>query len=215
MAASSSGSSGVVDSLGNQPNQPATFSFPKKEFGKKNPVSRSFQATWFKKWPWLHYDQTNDRAFCFTCMKASKLGNLKVCASKGDDAFSTRGYTNWKDACGDKTGGFPSHERSQVHKYCVDAMTKTQKDVGELLSSELEKQKAVNRAYLRKVLENIIFLARQGLPMRGNWVSADEEGGGSEVHSNFHQLLLLRAKDDPGILDIMQRKIRKYTDHHI
>ena len=51
--------------------------------------------------------------------------------------------------------------------------------------------------------------------MRGNWISADEEGGGSELHSNFHQLLLLRAKDDPSILDIMQRKTRKYTDHHI
>jgi len=94
-------------------------------------------------------------------------------------------------------------------------MTKTQKDSGELLSTELEKQKAINRAYLRKVLENVIFLARQGLPMRGNWISADEEGGGSELHSNFHQLLLLCAKDDPSILDIMQRKTQKYTDHQI
>ena len=74
-------------------------------------------------------------------MKASKLGVLKVCTSKGDDAFLTSGYTNWKDACGDKTGGFPRHERSQVHKYCVDVKTMTQKDVGKL-SSQLEKQKA-------------------------------------------------------------------------
>ena len=51
--------------------------------------------------------------------------------------------------------------------------------------------------------------------MRGNWISADGEGGGLELHSNFHQLFLLRAKDDPSILDIMQRKTQKYTDHHI
>ena len=168
-SASDSASSDVLQTLGDQPNQPTAFSFPKRDFGKKNPVSRSFQASWFRKWPWLHYDQTNDRAFCFTCMKALKLGNLKVCASKSDDAFLTRGYTNWKDACGDKSGGFPSHECSQVHMYCVGVMTKTQKDIGELLSTELEKQKAINRAFLRKVLENVIFLARQGLPMRGNW----------------------------------------------
>lgn len=148
-------------------------------------------------------------------MKASKLRNLKVCASKSDDAFLTRGYTNWKGACRDKSGGFPSHERSQVHMYCVGVITKTQKDIGELLSTELEKQKAINRAYLRKVLENVIFLARLGLPMRGNWISADEEGGASELHSNFHQLLLLRAKDDPSFLDILQQKTRKYTDHLI
>ena len=104
---------------------------------------------------------------------------------------------------------------------------KPQKSVAELLSSEHEKQKAVNRAYHRKVLENLIFLSRQGLPLRGNWdlgasgapvsipAVADETGSGAEVQSNFHQLLLLRGKDDPNIIDIMQRKTRKYTDHHI
>ena len=52
--------------------------------------------------------------------------------------------------------------------------------------------------------------------MRGNWVAAEDEGGcGCEQDSNFHQLLLLRARDDPAILDIMKRKTQKYTDHHI
>ena len=78
------------------------------------------------------------------------------------------------------------------------------------------KKKEVNRAYLRKVLENIIFLARQGLPMRVNWVPTEgSEDGGSEQHTNFHQLLLLHAKDDPSIIDIMKCRTRKYTDHHI
>ena len=27
--------------------------------------------------------------------------------------------------------------------------------------------------------------------------------------------MLLRANDDPGMLDIMRRKANKYTDHHI
>ena len=211
--ASSSSSSG--SSLGDQPNQPSSFSFPKRKFGEKHPVYRSFQPSWFRKYPWLHYDQVNDKAFCFTCLKASKIGNLKVCASKGDDTFLSRGYTNWKDASGDKCGGFSTHEHSQVHQYCLEVICKPQKSVAELLSSEHEKQKAVNHAYLRKVLENLIFLSRQGLPLRGNWESTDETGSGAEVQSNFHQLLLLRGKDDPNIIDIMQRKTRKYTDHHI
>ena len=50
--------------------------------------------------------------------------------------------------------------------------------------------------------------------MRGSRVD-DETFGGCERDSNFHQLLLLRAKDDPTILDIMKRKTNKYTDHHI
>ena len=42
--------------------------------------------------------------FCFVCMKALQVGKFKLCASKGKalDAFVTRGYTNWKDANGDK-----------------------------------------------------------------------------------------------------------------
>ena len=52
--------------------------------------------------------------------------------------------------------------------------------------------------------------------MRGNWVSPDDsEGGGLEQNSNFHQLLLLRGKVDPTVLDIMQHRTQKYMDHHI
>ena len=60
---------------------------------------------------------------------------------------------------------------------------KTQKDVDESLSSQHEKEKEINRAYLRKVLENNTFYARQGLPMKGTWVSPspnDSEGRGSD-----------------------------------
>lgn len=93
-------------------------------------------------------------------------------------------------------------------------MLKKHKDVGELLSTKHTQQKAINRSYLSKVLENLIYLARQGLPVRGNWVP-EEGGGGCELDSNFLQLMLLRANDDPMILDIMKRKTRKYIDHHI
>ena len=46
--------------------------FRKRKFGEARPVFRCFQAAWFKKWPWIRYDQVNDKAFCFTCVKASK-----------------------------------------------------------------------------------------------------------------------------------------------
>lgn len=149
------------------------------------------------------------------CLKASKLGMLKSSTSKADDAFSVRGYSNWKDAVGIK-GGFSTHERMNVHKHSVELVTKAHGDVGEMLSAEIAGEKSRNRAYLKKVLENIVFLARQGLPFRGSWVSGgDESETGNELNSNFHQLLLLRSIDDATILDYMQRKKQKYTDHHI
>ena len=33
--------------IGNKPNQPRRYQFPKRSFGKKNVVYRSFQPAWF------------------------------------------------------------------------------------------------------------------------------------------------------------------------
>ena len=94
-------------------------------------------------------------------------------------------------------------------------MLKKHGDIGELLSTQHAQQKAVNRAYLTKVLQNIILLARQGLPLRGRWIPSDEESSASEKGSNFYQLLLLRSQDDASITEILRRKTHKYTDHNI
>ena len=37
--------------LGDKPNHPKTFMFPKQKFGDKKPTYRSFQSSWFEKWP--------------------------------------------------------------------------------------------------------------------------------------------------------------------
>ena len=87
-----------------------------------------------------------------------------------------------------------------------------------MMSSECKEQKAVNRAYLRKVLWNVVLIhvARQGLPFRSNCVPAEKEWeAGAEVKSNFYQLLLLHAQDHLNILKVMCQKTHRYTDHHI
>ena len=50
----------------------------------------------------------------------------------------------------------------------------------------------MNREYLLKELQNIRFLARQGIALRGD---------GNKDDSYFIQLLRLRANDDSRILD--------------
>ena len=67
-----------------------------------------------------------------------------------DVGFVNREYINWKDASGDQTGLFPSHERSHFHRHCMAILTKSHCDIVDMMSSEHEKQKAVNRAYLSK-----------------------------------------------------------------
>ena len=58
-----------------------------------------------------------------------------------------------------------------------------------MLSKQYATEKRVNREYLLKILSSIRFLARQGLPLRGDM---------NETDSNFYQLLMLRGKDSDG-----------------
>ena len=63
-----------VPDLPLHPFQPKNIQFPYRSFGKSAPVKRSFQAGWFQRFNWLHYDSTSDSARCFTCSKAVKDG---------------------------------------------------------------------------------------------------------------------------------------------
>ena len=167
---------------------------------------RAFNASWFDKWGWLHWDEASERAFCFTCVSAFKEKKLKC--GTADTAFITRGYQNWKDA----TIAFRNHESSACHKQAVTVMITipaTHSDVGECLSSMLALEKQVNRECFMKLISSIRFLARQGLALRGD--------GAGELDSNFIQLLQLRAQDedDSKLAGWMKRKSSKYTSHDI
>ena len=56
------------------------------------------------------------------------------------------------------------------------------------------------------ILSNVRFLARQGLPLRGD---------GNECDSNFIQLLKLHGEDDSRVLGWIGRKSDKYTSSDI
>ena len=190
----------------NKPNQPPQFDFPKREFGKTKPVKRVFQAQWFKKWKWLHYDCSRDLVFCHICISALKGGMLnRSVGNVKDSAFLFSGFSNWKDA----TVGFASHEKSVTHRRAVEAVItipQTTRNVGEMLSSAHAEEQCKSRQCLLTIAHNIRFLARQGIALRGD---------GKEDDSNFTQLLHLRAVDQPQLLPWLMRKTDKYTSPQI
>ena len=73
------------DNFPSKPHQPANFKFPKRTFGKKNIVHRSFQSSWFSQWSFLHYDEARDLTFCHMCVMTLRLKQIK--ANRADPAF--------------------------------------------------------------------------------------------------------------------------------
>ena len=64
------------------------------------------------------------------------------------------------------------------------------------MSDAIAAEKKENIRCLIKILQNVVFLGRQGLALRGD---EDDKSG------NIYQLMLLRALDDPNLLKWINR----------
>ena len=181
----------------------SSFKFPKRTFGTKG-ETRSFRSEWCLNYTWLHYDVSKDAAFCYLCMRAEHKKKF-LASKKRDPAFTSRGFTYWKEA----TTAFEKHQGSASHREAVEALvllpSQIQGDIGEMCDNKCADEKKANREMLMHILQNVRFLARQGLPLRGS--SNDKE-------SNFIQLLHLHntGKSVDGWLS---KKTNKYTSHDI
>ena len=122
-------------------------------------VKRGFQVKWFDQWKWIHYDEAADSVFCHVCAKVEEEGILK--STSKDLAFIKKGYTNWKDA----TESFRRNEKSNCHQEAIQAVLipSNVPDIGEMVSNLYAQNKVQNRKLFLKILQNIKFLARQGL----------------------------------------------------
>lgn len=169
--------------------------FPKRIFGTQQ---RGFSATWYRQYPWLHYLPAEDSVLCFYCGTA--VQHKMPMTGQFDPTFTEVGFNNWQKAL----EKFNKHEKSKCHKHAVDMVQKKSRDVGEMLSSAHASEKAENCRALYTIISTLRFLARQGLPLRGNYDSSDK----GETNSNFIQLLKLRAEDVP----LLETWLRKSQD---
>ena len=186
--------------------------FPLRSFGKQQ---RAFCASWYSKYPWLHYQEADDSVLCFYCLVAEErgLGSSAVVRNKStDDAFIRTGFSNWKKAL----EKFDKHQSSLSHRDAMDQVVGKNKNVGEMLQKGYAEEKAENKKMLKAILSSIRYVGRQGLALRGRYkVGEGENDKGCETDSNFLQLLKMRADDIPGLCDWLKRPQAKFTSPDI
>ena len=151
---------------------------------------------------WIHYNKANDSVLCFICAKQNAK-NYFLSATKKEQAFISTGYSNWKKAL----QRFKEHQCSECHKLSVDDevnIVQTHSNIYEISNEQTKKVLKSNRRCFIKIIECLQYMSRQGQPLQGHV--------GSE--SNFIQFLKLRSKDDPALLEWIQRtNTNKYTTH--
>ncbi|XP_076359089.1 zinc finger MYM-type protein 1-like [Tachypleus tridentatus] len=97
---------------------------------------------------------------------------------------------------------------SQCHKMAVEnviVLPKTCSDIGEMLDMTLGEEKKESRSNMSKIIENLQFLARQGLALQGH---SDEE-------SNFIQLYHLRVNDNSKMIEWLKKETNRYVTHDV
>ena len=160
---------------------------------------RRFLPTWYDKFPWITLCTAQKKVFCVYCRYAYKHKLFTFC-KKGDEAFSMKGFDNYKKA----VEKFRIHENSDSH---LEARLKCKSlnnpSIREQLSSQGAKVQETRRLGLVKQLEAMKFLLRQGIALRGH---SEEEG-------NLRQLLTTWSKDNAVVKSWIEEG--KYMSHDI
>lgn len=141
---------------------------------------RTYQASWKGKFPWIAYDSTKNKVFCYICTTARNM-NVPLPSSTHDQeslkAFIQDGFSSWAKAL----ERFRAHEKGNLHRTAVSIMATTNAgvNVAALLSAGKQRQMADARIALLAILSTLQFLSCQGVAIRGK---TDQE-------SNFMQML--------------------------
>ena len=186
------------DMMGSGPNQPVLNTYRPQKFGK-DIYPRDFKREWFQLYPWLSYDIQKSQASCYPC-------NIYM----NNDSFT---YSNWK-----KVHRLAKHAKGFQHKEAMvrwldhRANVKQNSSVLGQLNADHQQKVAQNRAYLRVIIETLLFTAKQNIPQRGHAEDRSNLSEASDINrGNFLEILHLRSKDIPWFGE----KLKKQLDAHM
>ncbi|CAG2205185.1 unnamed protein product [Mytilus edulis] len=117
-----------------------------RDFGKEisaypTTKARKYSKEWEKRYSWLRYSVLEDASYCSYC----------VSFGQGDGLFKTKGFSDWKNAVGEKRGTFKIHEISKMH---TEAMEKSENLLSVSQGEKANIYSSISKAYEDKVSYN-------------------------------------------------------------
>lgn len=164
--------------------------------------SRHFHAEWFYKAlpngekvlrKWMVYSPIKKSLYCFCC---------KLFTHHETKQSFVNGFNSWWKL----NPKVSEHENSEGHLSCFEKWKilenglRLQKTIDHEHQMVLDQEKKKWRDILSRLLDVILFLARQNLPLRGH-----REGISSDNRGNFLELVNLLSKYDPVLKEHMIR----------
>ncbi|XP_040830120.1 zinc finger MYM-type protein 1 [Ochotona curzoniae] len=166
--------------------------------------TRNLKKHWCPNLQRLQYSIKKDVTFCYSCQLFYQKS-----FSYARESCASQEIANWKKIL-DK---FRKHEKSEMHLKSLQFWREYQ-FCDEAVSDNLSihsKQIEDNKKYLKLIIENILFLGKQCLPLGGNDQSISSVNKG-----NFLELLEIRAKDKgEEVFRLMNSQIDFYNSAQI
>ena len=179
-------------------------SFPRTRSSESQPY-RHFQPSWTKQYPWLHYSQHDDGAYCRACA----LFAPKQVGGQDLGKFVTKPFKSW----GKVFQKASTHGTKNYHLSSMTRMTEflaqyenPSQSISVIMDSELQRVMETNQKVLESLIKIILLCGKQGLALRGHrddnisWTEDDE------AHSNegdFVELVRFRAETTPFLLSTL------------
>nr|KAJ0197245.1 hypothetical protein LSAT_V11C700350310 [Lactuca sativa] len=178
---------------------------------KKHP--RRFQYSWFNIFPnCLEYSPTTHASYCFICF----IFNDKPSVSHGYDAFTVKGFDNWKNVNDVKNCAFLKHIGCSQHINVVafaENLMNQEAHIENITMKQNEEQILKNRLRLKASIDTVRWLTFQACALQGH-----DESPNSKNHGNFLQLLKLIASYNDEVANVILEKApynSKYTSREI
>lgn len=157
---------------------------PKIAFKKVvvNGKQRSFSSKYYEEYDWLEYSAEADKAFCFVCRN---FGSKET--KEQNEKFVVSGFEKWK-----KLGeALKKHEKSYSHIQSIQGYkiykSSPDENIHDKILQQHSKEIFENREYLKKIINIILLLTRQGLSLRGHKedINSKNRGNFLEIAENF------------------------------
>ncbi|XP_076958664.1 uncharacterized protein LOC143634476 [Bidens hawaiensis] len=120
---------------------------------KKYP--RRFQYSWFAVFPnWLEYSPTTHSAYCFLCYIFNDTPNV----GNGHDAFTVKGFGNWKKVNDGKNCAFLKHIDCSQHRRAVEFsenLLNQATHIGNIIEKQSEEELLKNRIRLKASVDTV------------------------------------------------------------
>lgn len=173
------------------PCRPILAQYPTTDFSG---TKRFFNKQYYETYEWLEYSINKDAVFCFPCRMFSSSTSGK------EDTFTKKGMRNWR-----KTAAkLDKHSECDTHRFSMSKWKNYKAPSENVLAqvSESHKTQIVEKKeYVKKIIDILLYLARQGLALRGH-----DESINSENKGNFLELCDLFSKYNPSF----KSKYEKY-----